>query len=653
MRLSSLFCDNMVLQQGRPIPVWGWSQPGEKIVVTLNGQSREAVTGKDGRWMVRLPSMRAGGPHEMQVSGPQTIALHNILVGEVWIASGQSNMEWSVGVSANAKPEIAKANHPALRLFTVAKNAVVDRQMDVAGRWEVCSPKTIEAFSAVAYYFGRELHRKLRVPVGLINTSWGGTLAEAWTSREALVANPLFKPLVLEYEKNLPRFAQARADYEAKVKEGEEKYYPADPGNTGFPRGWADPATRTDGWGTMHLPRMWQSEGLNFSGVVWFRKEVEVPAAWAGQELTLNLAPCDKHDTTYFNNVEVGGIGRANPNAWSIPREYTIPGHLVKPGRNVIAVRIYSYVFAGGMIGSPAQMKLARAAQPDAQTIPLDGPWQYQVEHNFGVIAPINALLPPGPGNPNSLYSLYRGMIEPLIPYAIRGAIWYQGESNAGRAYEYRTLFPLMIRSWWKPWRQGPFPFLFVQLANYQARHPVPCESQWAELREAQTMTLRLPNTGMAVTIDIGEENDIHPKNKQDVGRRLAAPALNQVYRCKSIVPSGPLYRSAKRVGNQIRVSFAHVGKGLVAKGGKLTGFAVAGADRKFVWAEAKIDPATGSAQARNAVVVSSPAVPKPVAVRYAWADNPVCNLYNRDGLPASPFRTDQWPGLTAPQKKK
>jgi sialate O-acetylesterase len=643
MKLPSLFCDHMVLQHGRPLPVWGWAKPREKISVAIAGKSRQTITGKDGRWQVKLPALKPGGPFEMIIRGSRSIRIRDVLVGEVWICSGQSNMQMSVKQSLDWEKEIAGANRPKIRLFTAANIAVVERQQDVPGKWSVCSPQEIGDFSAVAYFFGRELFQKLKMPVGLVNTSWGGTIAEAWTSREALMGHPLFRARTLAYEKNLKHFQKDRADYEAKMKEGEEKCYPADPGNKGFRKGWADPSTPTADWKTMEMPGFWQAVGMKFSGVFWFRKEVEVPSSWAGKDLTLYLAACDKHDTTYFNNVEVGGIGRENPNAWSTPRVYRIPGRLVKAGRNVIAVRIYSYVYAGGMMGPASNLKLQLADVDDPSPISLAGPWRYRIEHNFGFIAPVASMLPPGPGNPNSPFALYRGMIEPLMPYGIRGAIWYQGESNADRAYEYRTLFPLMIRSWRKAWRQGNFPFLFVQLANYQKDPPEPSECTWAELQEAQLMALRVPNTGMAVTIDIGDPNDIHPINKQDVGRRLAYSALNPVYGIRTIAPSGPLYRSARREGSRIRLTFDCVGKGLVAKGGKLQSFALAGADRKFVWANAQIE--------RNTIVVWSDKIARPVAVRYAWGNSPVVSLYNKDGLPASPFRTDQWPGITVPKK--
>jgi sialate O-acetylesterase len=390
----------------------------------------------------------------------------------------------------------------------------------------------------------------------------------------------------------------------------------------------------------MQAPGSWQGAGLNYNGVVWFRRDVDVPAAWAGKDLVLNLAPCDKHDTTYFNNVEVGGIGLENPDAWKTPRCYRIPGRLVKAGRNVIAVRIFSYVYAGGFMGSPAEMKLDPPDGAAGQTpIMLHGDWRYQVEHNFGPITPVALQAPLGPGNQNSPYSLYNGMIAPLIPYGLRGAIWYQGESNASRPSEYRTLFPAMIRCWRDEWKQGDFPFLLVQLANYMAANAHPVESQWAELREAQALALKLPNTGMAVAIDIGDAADIHPKNKQEVGKRLAAWGLNAFYGRKDVVPSGPLYAGMAVEGNRIRIRFEHVAGGLVVRGGgPLTGFAIAGPapdglPRRFVWADAVVDGET--------VVVSSPAVPDPTAVRYAWANNPACNLYNAAGLPAAPFRTD------------
>jgi sialate O-acetylesterase len=574
----------------------------------------------------------------MRVEGEDTsTVLNNVMVGEVWIASGQSNMDMVVSASANAERETLDATFADIRLFTVARIAAVDAQREVQGSWSVCSPETVGGFSAVAYFFGRELHQKLGVPIGLINSSWGGTIAEAWTSRDMLQSMPQFKEAVARYEKDLPNFEKNDAEYQVRVKEREEKFYPADPGNVGFEKGWAAPKTDIRDWGTIHVPSFWQGSGLDFSGVLWFRRDVEIPAEWAGKPLTLNLCPCDKHDTTYFNNVQVGAMGPGNPNAWATPRSYSIPAGLVKPGRNTIAVRVYSFAYAGGIMGSVTDLNLGPANIPDSARIPLAGSWQYKVEHNFGKITPLALQQPLGPGNPNSPYILFTSMIQPLIPYAMRGAIWYQGESNASKPVEYRTLFPAMIRSWREAWRQGDFPFLFVQLANYMQAAQQPEESTWAELREAQSMALQLPHTGMAVAIDVGEAADIHPKNKQDVGKRLALSALHRVYGLKDVVPSGPLYAGATVEGNKMRVRFTHTDGGLLARDGELTGFAIAGTDRKFVWATAQIEDST--------VLVWNDKVPRPVAVRYAWANNPVCNLYNKAGLPASPFRTDNWSG--------
>jgi sialate O-acetylesterase len=374
---------------------------------------------------------------------------------------------------------------------------------------------------------------------------------------------------------------------------------------------------------------------------------VNVPAKWKGRDLTLSLGPTDKSDVTYFNGVRIGSITmEQRPDAWCTPRVYTVPGKLVKPGRNVIAVRVFSNIYQGGFIGVPSQMRLTLCDDASAVPIQLDGAWRYKIEANFGLVPP--APPPPeGPGNQNSPYILFENMIRPIVPYGIRGAIWYQGESNAGKALQYRSLFPLMIRSWREAWKQGEFPFYFVQLANYMLVQDKPAESAWAELREAQAMTLAEPNTAVAVAIDIGEANDIHPRNKQDVGIRLALPALAKVHGFDGLVYSGPRFKSMRREGSKVRLTFDHVGGGLVARGGKLEGFAVAGKahgsaaeeQHRWVWADAVIEGDT--------VVVSSPHVKRPLAVRYAWADNPRATLCNASDLPAVPFRTDKWPGVS------
>jgi sialate O-acetylesterase len=497
VKLPAIIGSNMVLQADMKPCIWGWADAGEKVTVTLGDQKAEATADKDGKWQVRLAAVKAGtGPLEMTVAGKNALKLDNILVGEVWICSGQSNMEWSVKSSKDPEKEIAEAKYPKIRLFTVTKATSDTPQADCKGQWVECAPETVPNFSAVGYFFGRMLHKDLGVPVGLVNTSWGGTPAESWTSREALEADADLKAIIARYQRQIDNYSKAKEDWE-KVKD-------------------------------------------------------QKVADWK--------AAADKAKAE----------------------------------------------------GKPQPRR------------------------------------PNGPSDPatsaNRPSSLYNGMIAPLIPLGIRGAIWYQGESNAGRPVEYRKLFPTMIQDWRKRWGEGDFTFLFVQLANFMARKDEPAESGWAALREAQTMTLSLPKTGMAVIIDIGDAKDIHPKNKQDVGKRLALAAEAGTYG-KDVVYSGPMYESMKVEGDKVRLKFKHVGGGLVAKGDKLTGFAIAGEDKKFVWADAKIDGDT--------VVVSAKDVAKPVAVRYAWADNPECNLYNKADLPAVPLRTDDWPVGEQQQTKK
>lgn len=637
MKLAALFCDNMVLQRNQVAPIWGWDKPGTAIRVELGQWRAVAITAADGRWQAKLPPMPAGGPFKVIITGTAAVTLSNVMIGEVWVCSGQSNMEWPLSLSTDAASALADGDYPNIRLFTVKKTAELEPQSDVVGQWDVCTADTAPAFSAVGYYFGRKLHRVLGVSVGLINSSWGGTLAEAWTSREGLEAEPSLRPMVEKYDETLKDVDGSAARHKIEYKAWQDRHIPSDPGNSGHAKGWGAASFDDAGWETMALPGAWQGKGHNYSGVFWFRREVDVPAAWAGRDLTLSLGPTDKSDITYFNNVQVGSITmEQRPDAWCTPRTYTIAGSLVKAGRNVVAVRVFSNIYGGGFIGLAGQMKLSAA---DGEAVPLAGPWRFKVEHNFGLVQPPPApAAPPGNGNPNSPYVLYSSMIQPLVPFGIRGAIWYQGESNADRAAQYRTLFPAMIRSWRKAWNQGDFPFHFVQLANWQPVKDQPAASQWAELREAQTMTLSLPNTGQAVIIDVGDAEDIHPRNKTDVGDRLALGALANTYGFGDLVYSGPLFQSFSVEGDKVRVSFSHVGGGLRARGGPLKGFALAGEDKKFVWADAKIDG--------QGVVVSCPRVTKPLAVRYAWADNPVCNLYNVSGLPASPFRTDSWDGV-------
>ena len=627
MKLASLFCDHAVLQRDLPIPVWGWAEPGETITVSLAGNQAAATAGADGAWRATLPALPAGGPHEMAVAGRETIVLRDLLIGEVWVCSGQSNMQMTLNTVQNGEGEVAESDYPNIRLFTVPNIPAMAPKADIEAAWKVCSPITSGPFSAVGYFFGRKLHKELDVPVGLINTSWGGTVAEAWTSSEGLHSAPELKGIADLLDGLDPTDAGAAAFQQA-MEAWNNANNRKDTENLGYPQGWADPAAPDADWDSMRLPAYWKTHGLVINGVLWFRLEVDVPTAWAGQELTLSLGTIDKADATYFNNVKVGGVTLEDrEDAYNVRRVYTVPGALVRAGRNLIAVRIFSHVWAGGMVGRTEELYLACGQE----SIPLAGEWRYRVEAEFGNFTG-PASMPLGEGNPNTPTVLFNGMIHPLLPYGIHGAIWYQGESNAARGMEYRTLFPAMITDWRKHWGQGDFPFYFVQLANFGAGTDSGFDSQWAELREAQTMTLALPNTGMAVIIDIGESTDIHPHNKQDVGLRLALNALAKTYG-RDVACSGPMLREARVEGNAIRLCFDHA-EGLTSLG-ELTGFAIAGADRQFTRADAVIDGET--------VVVSSPAVPAAVAVRYGWAEDPKCTLYNQAGLPMSPFRTDDW----------
>lgn len=643
VRLPAIISDNMVLQQATKVRIWGNARAGERVIVTFQNKSAEAVADAQGRWQVFVGPLKSGGPaSELTVKGDNTLTIKNVLVGEVWLCSGQSNMEWPLANTIASAETMAQANYPEIRMFRVEHQTSAEPLADLEGHWVVTTPDEVAHFSAVGYFFGRELYQRLKVPIGLINSSWGGTPAEAWTSHDALVASPELKPILDRYASSLNIAPQAKEAYARALDEWEQKNLYIDTGNKGEALGYADPATSTADWSKMDLPQQFETAGMLIDGAVWFRRVLELPESWAGKDLVLNLTPIDDQDVTYFNGKKVGSIGRETPNSYMVPRKYVVPGTLVHGGRNVIAVRVFDSAGEGGFSRGGA-MSIAPKGAAESDVISLRGAWEYKVELALEPKHPDWGSRPEAVGvsNQNNPSVLYNAMIAPLIPFAIRGAIWYQGESNAGRAYQYRTLFPIMIRNWRSAWGHD-FPFYFVQLANWHANKAEPDESDWAELREAQTMTLREPHTGMAVTIDIGDENDIHPRNKLDVGRRLAAWALAGTYGQK-VIPSGPLFDRFTIKGDKVRIRFKH-GAGLkTSDGGAVKGFAIAGEDRRFVWAEARIDGDT--------VIVSSSKVMKPVAVRYGWADNPIANLYNSAGFPASPFRTDDWPGVTAARR--
>jgi len=613
VKLPRIISDNMVLQRHQPVNIWGWASSGETVRVTFNGQQVETKASKKGTWKVSLKPMEHGGPFDMTIKGKNTIVLHNILIGDVWLGSGQSNMEWPLQFTRDADEEIAASDFPNIRLFTVEKDMSFKVRDDLkTGEWLVCNPKNSRFFSAVAYYFGKKLHLDLDVPIGLVNSSWGGTRVEPWISWDLIGSEPEFKNLNLaalekdaeKNEKNFARFAEALK---------------LDPG---IKQRWFDPAAGITGWKKINLPKEWsQTEIGDTDGIVWFRKSVTLGADAAG-EATLSLGPIDDVDYTYVNGVQVGSM-----DAYNKDRSYKIKAGLLKAGENHIVVKVVDNQGGGGLYGKPEQLYL----ETSGKRVSLAGEWEWKssvITSDFKIIN----------YGPNSYPShLYNAMIAPMISFPIKGVIWYQGESNAGESHHYQTLFPMLIRNWREKWGYE-LPFFWAQLANFMKPADEPGESGWAELREAQRLTLSVPKTGQAVLLDIGEANDIHPRNKKDVGERLALNALAIAYG-KDVVYSGPLYKSMKVSNGRAILSFDHVGSGLIAKGnryGYLNGFSVAGKDGKFYWAKAFVQG--------NEVVVFHESVPEPVAVRYAWADNPDdANLYNKEGLPASSFKTDDW----------
>lgn len=613
VKLHSVFSDNAILQRDKMTPIWGTADAGERVTIQIAGQKKSTVADNQGRWMVRLSPLKASTGRTLVARGKNTVTLKNIAVGDIYLCSGQSNMEFGLIEERNGAREVAAANFPDIRLLSVLKKTAPQPLGEFATptTWQPCTPQSARDFSAVGYFFGRELHQKIGVPIGLIDSSWGGTIAEAWTSRKTLASMP-------EYGKglaNMDAAALASGDFETKMAAW---WNQNDAGSQkGFSRADFDDAA----WPEMMLPVAWEKAGLpDYNGLVWFRKVVDIPTNLAGKDLMLHLGAIDDHDTTYFNG-EVVGVGK-----WPEAQNYRVPGALVKAGRNVLAVRVLDTGGGGGLVGNGEKLRLESAG---AAPISLQGAWKYDATASLSQLPPLPADFG---NNPNQTTVLYNAMIAPLVPFSMRGAIWYQGESNAGAARQYRTLFPSMIRDWRTNFGQD-LGFYFVQLANFQARNAQPQESQWAELREAQTMTLALPRTGMATIIDVGEAGDIHPKNKLDVGHRLALAALTTEYGQK-IEDSGPILQSFERENDGIRVRFAHAAGLKTSDGAAPRGFAIAGSDKKWRWASARIEG--------DSVILSNSDVPNPTQVRYGWAENPDVNLYNSTDLPAVPFRTDR-----------
>ena len=634
MRLSPIFHDHAVLQRDQPLPIWGTAVPGSAIEVRLGNAHARVTSATDGRWLLRLPAQSAGGPYELTATGEgKTLAVCDVLIGDVWICSGQSNAEWTLEQVNPGGEQAADGEFPNVRLLTVNSHVRIGRQIEVQGRWTPCTSSKLMPFSAMGGWFGRILHRELGIPIGIIANARGSTRIQSWISREALMTDPagreelaacdvatfLTEITIKEIYSSLDEWAQAEG--------------PIDTGNFGLTAGWAGAEFDDSDWETMDLPSHWQLQGHPGCGILWFRCTVEVPAAWVGSDLTLSLGAIDKHDDTYVNGERVGGVSWEDSASWTTMRNYTLPAKLVGPERRVvIAVRARSHANDGGLTGPGEVMKLHPCGD-DVQALPLSGSWTWKVEQDWGKVTPPGCS-GFGPGNINSPHSMYDTRLHPLIPYGIRGVIWYQGESNAHEAGLYRRLLPLMITDWRRVWGQGEFPFIQVQLANYREPEPDPGESDWAALRSAQTSALRLPNVGMAVAIDVGDADDIHPKDKKSVGQRLARWALSEVYH-RGLVPNGPLLRSSTpEIGGCLRLSF-HQAHGLTTRdGGPVRHLAIADSKRIWRWAESRIEGEN--------LLVWHPDIPHPAAARYAWADNPAgCNLINSDDLPAAPFDTD------------
>lgn len=639
LKLPALFSNNMILQRDQPVPVWGGAAAGEEVAVSFGGQRKSAKADSNGQWMVKLDPMPAcAEPRELVIECPARNLKNtfvNVLVGDVWLCSGQSNMGMAVKESLNGDQEIANAHFPEIRLFSVAQNPSLEEAKDVKGSWAECSPQSVGGFSGVGYFFGRELYRDLKIPIGLLLSSVGGTPAESWMPLDALKSSPVLAERADQDIARIKSQPEENKNFPIARAAWEQKYGVVPPPVSEAARGWESPALDTSDWKEVTLPATWARLGSQTGGVFWLRKEMIIPESAAGK--TIRIAPNwvnEQYDTVYFNGVEIGRVKDQAPEFYNIQRAYSVPKELVKAGRNVVAVRIVSASPQNGMMVTPNPLGL-----------PLDDPaygnnqWLFKTESTFPALSP--EVLKERP-KPNTLAfrnvptALYNGMISPLMPFAVKGAIWYQGESNAPRAAEYRDTLTLLINSWRKKWGAGDFPFLIQQLVNNDPPTTDPNQpGSWPIVREAQEqVAASLPNSGLSVGIELGSPRTIHPPNKQEVGKRLALVALDKVYG-KDVVSSGPRYQSFQVEGPAIRVKLTHA-EGLVSKGGAPKNFAIAGEDKKFVWADAKLEG--------DSIILSSPQVPQPTSVRYAWATNPDgCNVFNAAGLPLAPFRTDDW----------
>lgn len=622
LRIPAFLSSRMVLQQQKTNRIWGWANPGQLVQVEFMAKTYPAFADAQGEWEVFLMPAKAGTGGSMRISaGTEQILLDDILLGEVWICSGQSNMEWKMNwIGDTYREELQTAKNDQIRYVTLEKAFANTPQQDakLETTWSAINPGTLPECSAVAYFYARYLQQKLQVPVGLIITSWGGTPAESWTSFEAL--HPFASYMDTYIRKIKPLDLQEAVRRQQKNREAYLQNLREKGGDIQRALQWDFDDSQ---WKQTAMPKSWEQQSFgNLDGVMVYRFAFELGAAQAGKAATLYLPAIDDMDSTYLNGKWIG-----TDNQWNVPRKYSIPKGILRKGKNILAIRVQDNAGGGGLADQPDMFRL----EVQSRKFPLSGIAKYQW---FASLEQVET--GPGPMQVQPAV-LYNAMIAPLLPLSIRGAIWYQGESNADRAAEYRSLFPAMIQDWRNRWGQGDFPFLFAQLSSYGKVLTEPAESNWAMLREAQAKTLSLPNTAMAVTTDIGDPDDIHPKQKKEVGERLAGEAMRMVYgQDMQVVSSGPRLKTYRIEGNRVILEFDQTGSGLVAKDGPLQHFAMAGADKKFYWAEAQIEG--------NRILLTCKQVPAPAAVRYAWANSPVsANLFNQQGFPAEPFRTDDW----------
>jgi sialate O-acetylesterase len=617
--LPKIFGDNMVLQRNMPIPIWGNAAPNDVVEIRLNRQIKTVKADADGRWTLKLDAEVAGGPFELAIFGKDSLILRNVLVGEVWLCSGQSNMEWIVGQAQDAQKEMEDADFPLIRHIKVERSINAIPENDIkTDSWKVCAKTTVRDFTAVGYFFAKNIYKSLNIPVGLINATWGGTNIETWISREGFEKSEEFGEMI----RNMPKIDLDSLNM-LRLRGLTQRIETIQGGKLLVQNDSVATLDFDDNrWIELTQPKLWEEQLLGeLDGVVWLRKTFLLTEAESKQAAKLSLSKIDDNDVTYINGTKVGST-----NQWDALRNYDVPAGLLKAGKNVIAVKVVDTGGGGGIYGDANDVKMVLPNK----IIPLNGLWKAQVESIQGTVSE------------NSLPSLcYNAMINPLIPYAFRGVLWYQGESNVGRAMQYQKTFPLLINDWRTKWDLGNFPFYFVQLATFTTQGNSNEGCAWAELREAQTQTLSLNNTAMCVTTDIGNPNDIHPTNKQTVGLRLAAMALHNLYQ-KPRVCYSPMFKAMQVKDNQAVLSFDNIGAGLMTpdKYGYLRGFEIAGADQQFYFAKAYLKD--------NTIVVQHDNVSKPLAVRYGWmGDASECNVFNKEGFPLSPFRTDRWKSIT------